>query len=111
MIVRISFTGITKNDKHKSTLEDYIEIHIGGVKEAKEAFSTWTRGCGIRGASGIFHPLNGYGDVKIKAITEVTKTGDLVISEEKENADSEELLEDAKPKTPPKGKSSAEKEK
>ena len=91
MIARVHFTGITKKDKTKSTLEDHVDIHVNsdGLKEAREIFSSWTaKGAGIRGASGVFHPLNGYGDVKIKSVTEVTKNGAAVTEEEEDEEES-----------------------
>lgn len=101
MIARIHFTGITKKDKTKSTLEDHVDIHVNadGLKEAREIFSSWTaKGAGIRGASGVFHPLNGYGDVKIKSVTEVTKTGASTLEEvEEEDEQEPETIEEVVP--------------
>jgi hypothetical protein len=89
MIARVSFTGITKKDNKRSTLEDHIDLHANDLKEAREIFSSWTKAGGIRGASGIFHPLNGYGDVRIKAVTEMSKTSAGVLEEvEEEDPDS-----------------------
>lgn len=75
MIVRIKFEGEVTEGKKKSVLPDHIDIHVppGEAQKAKEIFLDWTKkNAGIRGASGIFHPLLGDGRIKIKSVQEKT---------------------------------------
>lgn len=63
ILAEVPFEGIV--GKHKQL--DTARIHCTGLKEAKEIFMRWvSRAEGIRGESGIFHPLAGYGDIRIK---------------------------------------------
>jgi hypothetical protein len=76
MIVRVHFEGIVENNGTKSVLSDYVDIHIApdkGLLRAKEVFLNWTaKSGGIRGANtGVFHPLGGWGDIKVKRVVEI----------------------------------------
>lgn len=72
MIARIKFEAIVVDGKDKSTMQDHIDIQCPNedTKWAKSLFSKWiASNVGLRGASGTFHPLNGYGDIKVKSIS------------------------------------------
>lgn len=74
MIARIKFEGTVKDGKKKSTLPDYVDIHVPpeGLNTAKEIFLNWVEiGAGIKGESGVFHPLRGNGKIKIESVTEI----------------------------------------
>jgi hypothetical protein len=79
MIARISFDGVVREEleKKRSVIKDHVDIHVGGgLKEAKELFLSYVAKVdAIRGASGIFHPLRGHGDVKIKQVVELSGAG------------------------------------
>lgn len=74
MIAKIKFEGVVNDGKKKSVLPDSLKIHIqpGGKKTAKEIFARWMeKSNGIRGDSGVFHPLGGFGTIEIKGVEEV----------------------------------------
>lgn len=74
MIVKVNFVGTVLDGTKKSTLPDTLKIHIhpGGKKKAKELFLNWVKITnGIKGDSGVFHPLNGYGTIEVKNVEEV----------------------------------------
>lgn len=74
-LVRIEFEGIVADHK----IYDEIVVHAAGAKEAKEIFSRWiSKVDGIRGCH-CFHPLAGYGDIKIKKAVELGITYPLVV--------------------------------
>jgi hypothetical protein len=74
MIIRIKFEGTVVNGEDKSTITDHIDIHspTSNTIWAKNLFLKWiSDNSGIKGTSGIMHPLNGRGDIKIKSIEEL----------------------------------------
>ena len=76
MIVRVKFEGIVEFDGTRSILPDYVDIHMApekGLLHAKEIFLSWlSKGTAIRGADNdVFHPLSGWGDIKIKNVVEM----------------------------------------
>lgn len=75
MIARVHFEGKVEHDKKKSSLPDYVDIHVppDGLTQAKQIFLGWIgHGTAIRGGdNGVFHPLMGYGDIKITRVVEV----------------------------------------
>lgn len=53
-------------------ITDELRLRAGTLKEAKEIFMMWVaKSIGIKGDSNIFHPLSGYGDIKIKEVREL----------------------------------------
>ncbi len=76
MLVRIKFEGIVEFDGTKSTLPDHVDIHVApekGLLHAKEIFLSWmAKSSGIKGTdTNVFHPLSGWGDIKIKNVVEM----------------------------------------
>lgn len=73
MIVQVKFKGIITEGKTKSELPDSVKIHAApeGKERTKELFLSWVeRNAGIKGDSGVFHPLNGFGTIKILKVEE-----------------------------------------
>jgi hypothetical protein len=71
MIAKIKFEATVMEDKHESKMTDSISIHCPNddVTWAKKIFSKWiSANAGIRGDSGTFHPLAGFGDIKVKTV-------------------------------------------
>lgn len=73
MIVRVKFEGTVGHPKAKeSHLTDHVDIHAQNIDSAKEIFIQWINtGMGLRGASGVFHPLLNNGCIKTKEVKEV----------------------------------------
>lgn len=68
---------------------DTIQLRAATSKEAREIFMMWVaKGTAVRGDSNVFHPLAGYGDIKIKDVKELH-----TYAKSSKN-DSEELGED-----------------
>lgn len=81
MIARIRFEGIVKDGKKKSVLPDHVDLHVppGDSKYPETIFRGWIedpRALGIRGDSGVFHPLRHYGEIKILGVFELDAVGD-----------------------------------
>jgi hypothetical protein len=73
MIARVRFEGIVKDGKKKAILPDFIDIHVPpeSLDLAKSTFEHWLdRNSGVKGNSGVFHPINEYGSIKVKSIEE-----------------------------------------
>lgn len=71
MIIRITFEGIVKSGKKRSILPDHLDIHAASIDGVKEMFLGWVVGAkAIRGDSGIFHPVENGGEIKIKSVKE-----------------------------------------
>lgn len=74
MIAKVHFEGIIKEGKKKSTRPDTVQIHIppGDLNQGKVIFERWIEGpsLGIRGDSGVFHPLQGLGTIKVGKVEE-----------------------------------------
>lgn len=86
MIVRIHFEGVVKHEKIRSIVKDYVDIHAGETKEAKEIFLSWiAKSMGIKGNSGIFHPLAGLGDIKIKSMENIPSKKSVISPEIEED--------------------------
>ncbi len=116
MLVRIKFEGIVEFDGTKSTLPDYVEIHVApekGLLHAKEIFLSWmAKGTAIRGAdTNVFHPLSGWGDIKIKSIVEMVGGEEECLTKKKEEVSSlsptQEILPPLFPKTKNKKRSTS----
>jgi len=76
MIARVKFEGVTESNGTRSVLTDYVDIHVApdkGLLHAKNIFLGWIgHGTALRGAdNGVFHPLMGHGDIKIKSVVEM----------------------------------------
>lgn len=74
MVVKITFESIVETIGKKSSMSDFVEVHSTGVEEAKDTFNTWiSKGVGIRGASGVYHPiLDGGGKIKVKDVRDIS---------------------------------------
>lgn len=71
MIARIHFEGIVKKGKKKSVLPDYIDIHVIDLEAGKLTFESWvSKSIGLRGHTGIFHPIGIQDEIKFKSIKE-----------------------------------------
>lgn len=73
MIVRVNFEGTITEGKKKSVLPDFLDIHVptGALDMAKEIFTSWLNtSAGVKGNSGVFHPLGNFGQIKIKKVEE-----------------------------------------
>ncbi len=77
MIVRFKFLGIvTDASGKKFKMKDHVDIHSVSRIKAKGIFNVWLRkGCGIRGDSGVYHPLGNEGKIELLDIVEL-KRGD-----------------------------------
>lgn len=75
MLARVEFLGIITEDGKKKGLRDHIDIHVGKLAEAEIILKSWLKqGVGLRGDSGIFHPLvNKWGEIVIKSVKEAPK--------------------------------------
>jgi hypothetical protein len=70
MIIRVKFEATVTEGEKKSVIEDSVDIHspTDDLMWAKNLFNKWkANNSGIKGNSGVLHPLNGYGDIKIKS--------------------------------------------
>jgi len=68
MIVKVTFKGRVKKD----TIIDDIKVHAESIEAAREMVQRWISiSPGLRGNSGLFHPGNGYGKIKIKSVKRV----------------------------------------
>lgn len=66
ILIDVHFEGIVGTHK----VHDKAPLHAANVKEAKEIFLRWVaRADGIRGER-CFHPLAGYGDIKVIDVKE-----------------------------------------
>lgn len=74
MIVRMTFLGVVKSPSGKNKgFRDHIDIHVGSIDDAKKVWKAWSaklKDYGVRGASGIFHPLGVYGELKVESFEE-----------------------------------------
>lgn len=71
MIVRIKFEGIIFAGKKKQVLADFVDIHSASPTSAKVVFLNWVdMGAGVKGNSGVFHPLKGDGEIKLLNVAE-----------------------------------------
>lgn len=72
MIARIKFDGVVKDSEKKTSMSDHIDIHSVDLETAKSTFERWvSTGVGIKGDSGVFHPIGSGGEIKFKKIEEV----------------------------------------
>jgi hypothetical protein len=75
MIARIKFEGIIRGPKKKSVLPDHIDIHVAPdcLEEAKEIFESFLAKStlGLKGSSGVFHPLGTGCSIKFTSVEEV----------------------------------------
>lgn len=66
---------------------DELKLRARTLKEAKEIFMAWVaKNSGIKGDSGIFHPLSGYGDIRIKSVVEQPHINKILTSWEEPSA-------------------------
>lgn len=72
MIVRITFIGLVPSPTGKKKgYRDCIDVHVSSVDDAKKMFKKWLgHNSGIRGKSGVFHPLDGFGDIQLESVEE-----------------------------------------
>ncbi len=64
--MRVSFYGIVTEGRKKKKMRDHVDIHVGSVNPVKAMFQGWlSRSAGIRGDSGVFHPLGKDGKIVI----------------------------------------------
>lgn len=69
MIVRVEFFGFVIENKKRKKMRDHVDIHVGSIKGVRPMFLGWiARSAGIRGASGIFHPVGREGSIEIVSI-------------------------------------------
>lgn len=93
MLARIRFEGIIKNEKKKSVLPDHVDIHVppDGLITARTIFDEWIlKAEGIKGETGVFHPLGVFGTIRVIEVVEVDwespcKVGEPKILIEKKN--------------------------
>lgn len=72
MIVRVEFFGIVQEGKKQKKMRDHIDIHAGSTKTVKAMFQGWcARNSGIRGDSGVLHPLGRDGRIEIVSVEKV----------------------------------------
>ena len=72
VIVRVEFFGIVQEGNKRKKMRDYVDIHVGSMKGVKPMFLGWiARSAGIRGNSGIYHPLGKLGNVEIISVEKV----------------------------------------
>lgn len=68
MIVKLKFKAKVKDCE---SMVDSILIQVESIKVAKHMFKEWLiYSAGIKGDSGIFHPLGIYGKIKLVSIKE-----------------------------------------
>jgi hypothetical protein len=73
VIARVNFKGIVMRGPKKLVMRDHVDIHLASLKSAEAMFKMWmARADGIRGDSGVFHPLKTYGKIEIMSIKEAT---------------------------------------
>lgn len=72
MIARVEFFGIVMEGKKRKKMRDHVDIHVGSAKSVQPMFLGWIKNsAGIRGDSGIFHPLGKMGTIEIISIEKV----------------------------------------
>lgn len=72
MIVRVEFFGIVFENKKQKRMRDHVDIHVGSIKGVRPMFLGWVaRSAGIRGDSGVYHPLGAMGKIEIVSVEQV----------------------------------------
>ena len=72
MIARIEFFGIVNENGKRKKMRDHVDIHVGTLKGIRPMFLGWiARSAGIRGDSGIYHPMGREGKIEIISVNKV----------------------------------------
>lgn len=72
MIARIEFFGIVFEGQKRKKMKDHVDIHVGSLKGVRPMFLGWiARSAGIRGDSGVYHPVGTMGKIEVISINRV----------------------------------------